>query len=68
MTGGKTNDWRGKVQPKRDRCPKCGKRGLGKIKSSEPIEQGSRRLVLEYPYQECRYCGHIQTVERGTNK
>lgn len=45
---GKQNNpnWRGKVQPKRDRCPGCGKRGLGVTKCE----------LSAAPYKECRYC------------
>lgn len=47
MRTGKAINWRGLVQPKRGRCPKCGKKGLGPLKSHASVPR---------PYRECRYC------------
>jgi Zn-finger protein len=41
--------WRGKMQPKRGRCPNCQKRGLGQFKAT------SAGVVI----RECRYCPYI---------
>lgn len=54
----RTNTWRGRVQPKRDPCPKCGKRGLGPVKAHDIriIDKpgGCTMLVGQH----CRYCLH----------
>lgn len=49
MKAGKKNDWQGRLQPKRETCPECGKKGLGPIK----MLQGPYGMV---PGKECRYC------------
>jgi len=48
----KTNTYRGKRNPPRDRCENCGKKGLGPPK---PFPNGQ---VLK----NCRYCLHVQEV------
>lgn len=48
MTG-KDNTWRGRVQPAREKCPACGKRGLG-----------PQKLVGGVVGQSCRYCQHFE--------
>ncbi len=47
MRKGKDNTWRGLIQPKREQCPACSKRGLGPIKCAKGGQ----------PHQHCRYCG-----------
>jgi len=49
MKPGKNGDWRGRLQPKRDMCPRCRKRGLGPLKHIVAVGIG----------QSCRYCLHI---------
>jgi hypothetical protein len=53
MATGKANNWRGRVQPTRDVCPKCGKRGLGPIKA-----RALNTLGMTLVGQHCRYCRH----------
>lgn len=64
MRSGKTNTWRGRIQPKRAKCPRpeCGRRGLGPV----------RTLLLNtgvlLTYRTCRYCHHMEEVMSSLTK
>jgi hypothetical protein len=46
---------RGLHNPKRGKCPSCGKRGLGKQKTIEPFGV----------FRECRYCHKLEDAQSG---
>lgn len=55
-----SHNWQGKVQTRRESCPKCGKRGLGPIKSHQICVLVGRPAV-SLVGQQCRYCRHWQS-------
>lgn len=57
MTSGKTNNWRGRVQPQRGKCPRCSKKGLGPIKILSPSLASIREALIG---RKCRYCNHLE--------
>jgi ribosomal protein S27AE len=50
--------WRGKIKPKRPRCPKCGKLGLGQINADKKLV-----ALMGVPVRTCRYCFHVHVVK-----